>query len=157
MPKYYNTIPFLKLPSLPVRREFKFYVFNICACVFLTSVTYASPEKVLSHIEPVIDLPVAPEQIKSIETSAQQGDVQAQCQLAICYGKGTGVRQDYQKAFQWAWKAAQQNSAEGQYLVAACYYQGKGVKLDLKEAFKWFSKSAHNGIYGRSKQPGNHV
>ncbi len=78
--------------------------------------------------------------------AAQGGDADAQVKVGLCYGKGIGVTQDYEKAFTWVMKSAEQGNALGAYLVADCYMQGKGVEQNIPQAMEWFTKAANQGI-----------
>ena len=42
--------------------------------------------------------------------SAEQGDVEAQYQLGLCYYHGEGISKDYKKAAKWFNKAAEQGN-----------------------------------------------
>lgn len=77
--------------------------------------------------------------------AAQGGDADAQIKVGLCYGKGIGVTQDYEKAFTWVMKSAEQGNALGAYLVADCYMQGKGVEQNIPQAMEWFTKAANQG------------
>lgn len=84
----------------------------------------------------------AEENLSTLIAAAEGGDAEAQVKLAVCYGRGDGVEQDYKKAFEWAMKAAEQGDAEGQYIVAGCYLQGKGVLQDMQQSIRWHEKAA---------------
>ena len=66
--------------------------------------------------------------------AAKQGDAEAQYNLGMCYGKGKGVKQDYQKAVEWLTKAAEQELAAAQYILGNCYYGGEGVERRTRQA-----------------------
>ena len=83
----------------------------------------------------------AEENLSTLIAAAEGGDAEAQAKLAVCYGRGDGVEQDYKKAFEWAMKAAKQGSAEGAFIVGGCYYQGKGVKVDKDAAIQYFEQA----------------
>ena len=61
------------------------------------------------------------------------------------YSKGTGVRQDYKKAFEWFTKAANQGDADAQYNLGAMYINGQGVRQDNSISKEWFGKACDNG------------
>ena len=65
--------------------------------------------------------------------------------LAECYYKGRGVKQDYKEAMKWYHKAADQGDADALYELGLFYYEGRGVKQDYKEAVKWFKKAGNSG------------
>jgi len=76
---------------------------------------------------------------------AEQGDVDAQYNLALMYTDGKGVTQDYKEAFNWFRKAAEQGFGNAQHNIAVTYADGKGVVQDYKEAVNWFRKAAEQG------------
>lgn len=83
---------------------------------------------------------------------ANDGDVQAQYELGICYQKGNGVKQDAKQAVFWLQKAAEQNHAEAQYSLACCYLNGRGVKKDRYDASKLLKTAAQQGHYEALKE-----
>jgi len=74
--------------------------------------------------------------------SADQGNSDAQRNLATMYYNGKGVAQDYKKAFDLFYKAAQKGDACAQYWLGLCYQQGKGIAQDNKLAVEWYTQSA---------------
>ena len=80
--------------------------------------------------------------INDLIFKAQQGDAQAQFELARCYYNGDKIEQDYQKALDWFKKSAEQGHAEAQFEFGLCYYDGCLVKQDAKKAVEWLEKSA---------------
>ncbi len=77
---------------------------------------------------------------------AQSGDAEAQNNLAYCYMKGHGVKQDLYKAYGWYQKSAAQGNIMATFNLAQFYYSGIVVKKDLKEAFKWYKVAAEAGL-----------
>lgn len=75
---------------------------------------------------------------------AEQGNIEAQSNLGICYYNGFGVSKDLEEAVTWFQKAAEQGNARAQCNLGICYYNGSGVSKDLEEAVSWFSKAANN-------------
>ena len=61
------------------------------------------------------------------------------------YYKGQGVRQDYQKAFEWYTKAANQGHAKAQFNLGVMYEEGQGVRQDYRKAKERFGLSCDNG------------
>ncbi len=86
------------------------------------------------------------EAVKWFRKAADQGDAEAQCNLAVCYALGQGVSQDHAEAAKWYRRAAEQGVALAQYQLALCCYQGQGVPKNDLEAFKWLSKAAEAGV-----------
>ena len=76
--------------------------------------------------------------------AAEQGDADAQYNLALMYENGEGVKKDYKEAVRWYTKAAEQGYASAQYMLGYMYCNGLGVK-DYSEALKWYRKAAEQG------------
>jgi TPR repeat protein len=77
--------------------------------------------------------------------AADQGDAEAQYNLGLCYGVGSGVPKDEVEAVKWYRKAAEQGNAEAQSDLGNCYAHGTGVKMDEVEAVKWYRKAVDQG------------
>ena len=84
--------------------------------------------------------------LTKLETLANQGDLNAQINLATAYRKGTGVTQDYKKAVKWFTLAAEQGNALAQYNLGRLYYLGQGVSENLVYAHMWSKQSSRNGF-----------
>jgi len=78
-------------------------------------------------------------------SSANQGDADAQNNLAQMYRKGEGVLKDDKEALKWYQKAADQGNAGAQHNLGVMYANGEGVLKDDKEAVKWYRKAADQG------------
>lgn len=85
------------------------------------------------------------EGIKVLRHAANQDDVDALIDLALCYRLGIGVEQDAKKAFELLCKAAEKGSTCAMIGIGACYMEGEGVEQDAKKGFKWFHKAADKG------------
>ncbi len=85
------------------------------------------------------------EAVKWFRKAAEQGDADAQFNLAVCYENGEGVRQDFAEAVKWYCKAAEQGNAAAQNNLGECYYYGRSVAQDYAEAVKWYSMAAEQG------------
>lgn len=88
---------------------------------------------------------ITPEIFSLWKNSAKQGFAAAQNNLGICYNKGQGVPQDYEKTVFWYTKAAEQGIAVAQKNLGASYANGQGVPQDYEKAVYWFSKAAEQG------------
>jgi len=77
--------------------------------------------------------------------SAEHGNAEAQCSVAICYSKGEGVKKNEKKAFIWFSKSAEQGNAEAQYNLGCCYEYGLGIEINKKNAYTWYLQSATQG------------
>ena len=76
---------------------------------------------------------------------AEQGDVEAQHNLAVLYKTGKGVMKDMKKAAQWFEKAADQGLAEAQFNLGHLYDMGEGVEHNAAKAVLWYKKAAEQG------------
>jgi hypothetical protein len=83
--------------------------------------------------------------LKEFERLAEEGDTDAQYQLAIMYYRGEGVPQDYGKARMWYRRAADRGDADAQLNLGLMYAQGVGVAQNFVEAFKWFELAVAYG------------
>ncbi len=76
---------------------------------------------------------------------AEDGNVDAQCQLGHLFASGIGVRQDHAKSFRWWLRAAESGDIISQYNVGVCYKKGDGTGQNNTKAFEWFLKAARQG------------
>jgi TPR repeat protein len=76
---------------------------------------------------------------------AEQGNAEAQYNLAILYRQGKGVMQDQELALQWFQKAAKQGLASAEYYLGHLYDTGDSVNKDAAVAFDWYKKAAEKG------------
>lgn len=83
---------------------------------------------------------------KEFKALAEQGNADAQFNLAQMYRKGLGVRRDNGKAVEWFRKAAEQGFVKAEYNLGAMYDMGEGVPRDNVEALKWFRMAAEQGL-----------
>ena len=65
-------------------------------------------------------------------------DIHAKLNLACRYCEGRGVKQDYKKAFELAFKCAEQGLIAAMALLGDFYFYGWGVKKDKEKARYWF-------------------
>ena len=76
---------------------------------------------------------------------AEQGDAEAQYNLAILLKTGKGAMQNPQKAAKWFRKAADQGLAAAQYNLGQMYDDGIGVEQNYTYAVVWYKKAAMKG------------
>jgi TPR repeat protein len=81
----------------------------------------------------------------TIEQLADAGRADAQRELGIRYGQGTGLAQDYFSARSWASKAAAQGDAWAMRIMGLIYLNGLGVDADRYRAFDYFKRAANAG------------
>ncbi|MCX8627215.1 tetratricopeptide repeat protein, partial [Gilliamella sp. B3976] len=75
-------------------------------------------------------------------TEAEQGDKDAQYNLALMYDEGEGVKESKEKAIYWYTKAAEQGVGDAQYNLAVIYDEGEGVEESKEKAIYWYTKAA---------------
>ena len=97
----------------------------------------SSPSNVNTKVSDELDL----DRVK-----AEQGDGDAQFNLAGAYHFGKVVPKDDVEAASWLRKAAEQGHANAQFTLGNCYRKGEGVPKDEVEAVKWYRKSAEQGV-----------
>ena len=85
------------------------------------------------------------ERIAKNRMDAEAGDAIAQCNLGLCYLKGSGVAIDKREAIKWYKLAAEAGNANAQLNLGCCYDNGDGVAVDKHEAFKWYKRAAEAG------------
>jgi len=82
---------------------------------------------------------------KVFRARAEQGDAEAQSNLASMYFHGRGVPQHYGEALRWYRRAADQGDAKGEDGLALMYSHGQGIPQDYSEALRWYRKAADQG------------
>lgn len=80
--------------------------------------------------------------------AADNGNLDAQLELAISYAGGELFQQDYVEAarrFHIVESSAQSSDARLQFKIGKAYKLGEGTPKDILEAVKWFKKAAMKG------------
>ena len=95
----------------------------------------------LPNLYPNNELLKSVNNIEMLQQSAEQGNLDAQFQLARRYQTGIGVPKDAVEAFKWMQKAAQ-NNVDAMYYLALMYEKSEGVTQDLSEAHRLFLEAA---------------
>ena len=85
------------------------------------------------------------EAVKWYRKSAEQGQILAQDSLALCYERGTGVKENRTEATKWRRRAANQGDQEAQLMLGYDYRLGDGVPVDNIGAYKWFNLASAQG------------
>lgn len=65
--------------------------------------------------------------ISELKNKAEQGNAEAQYNLAVCYDSEYGVEKNVEEAVKWYRKSAEQGYARAQHNLGICYYNGDGV------------------------------
>jgi TPR repeat protein len=76
---------------------------------------------------------------------ANQGDPNAQSNVALAYLTGDGVPNDTSQAVAWLNKAGDRADPVAQVAVGMFYHNGWGVPQDDAEAVKWYRRAANQG------------
>jgi TPR repeat protein len=92
------------------------------------------------HAEDLRDQPLA-----QIEQMADAGRADAQRELGIRYGQGTGLAQDYSVARTWASRAASQGDPWAMRIMGLIYLNGLGVDANKWRAVDYFKRAADAG------------
>ena len=83
--------------------------------------------------------------LDELRAQAEQGHAVAQFNLAVLYGSGESVPQDWAEAVRWLRLAADQGHAPGQSALGLMYREGLGILQDDAEAVQWFRRAAEQG------------
>lgn len=83
--------------------------------------------------------------VAELQNIAEQGDADAQWQMAVRYHNGEGVPQDDTQAMKWFERAAEQGHIDAQSRLGAYYWAGRGVPEDLSKAYYWSAIATAQG------------
>ncbi len=83
--------------------------------------------------------------LDQVRRLADQGDVNAEFQLAAKYAGGDETPQDYSQAVKWFAKAAGQGHVLSAATLGAFYWAGRGVPQDYLAAYMWSAIAAGAG------------
>ncbi|MFA5925088.1 MAG: tetratricopeptide repeat protein [Methylococcaceae bacterium] len=75
--------------------------------------------------------------ITELQQKANDGDAQAQFDLALCYTNGTPVEKNEELAFKWHNKTAEQGHVNAQFALGLLYLMGKGEQETKPLIEKW--------------------
>ena len=85
------------------------------------------------------------ESLKWYHEAAEQGNDEAQYNLAAMYDDGEGTPKNKAEAEKWYRKAAEQGNATAQFHLGVMHYSGDGVPENLTEGYAWFAIAGANG------------
>lgn len=77
--------------------------------------------------------------------SSDQGNLNAQYNLGVCFENGLGVTRDLREAAKCYFSAAAAGYADAQYNLGVCYANGIGVREDFAESGRWYIRAAERG------------
>jgi TPR repeat protein len=83
--------------------------------------------------------------LAQIQQLADAGRADAQRELGIRYGQGTGLAQDYTTARTWASRAASQGDPWAMRIMGLIYLNGLGVEANKWRAVDYFKRAADAG------------
>jgi len=86
-----------------------------------------------------------PNDKKILVFQAENGNSQAQYELSQMFYNGTGVPQNYSKAFEWAKMSSDNNDTNGHNMLGVLYSYGQGVEKNPEQAVMLFTKAAEAG------------
>ncbi len=86
------------------------------------------------------------EAVKWYKKASDAGFLPAKSSLAVCYGNGTGVKQDYKEAINLLKEAADAGDDHAIFNLGISYLKGWGVFQDIKQGLFWLEK------YGPGKE-----
>jgi len=70
---------------------------------------------------------------------AEDGNPEAQVNIAFMYYCGMHVEKDHSVAAEWYRKAAERNNVTAQFSLGTLYENGEGVNRDFEEAYFWYN------------------
>ncbi|AIK96287.1 hypothetical protein ID47_05350 [Candidatus Paracaedibacter acanthamoebae] len=80
-----------------------------------------------------------------LEIAAQEGDRQAQYELAQAYYYGNGLPLNIDEGINWFKRAAENHHAPAQLFLARLYEKGEHVVQDSTQACEWYDKALQQG------------
>jgi len=123
-------------------RSFMKFISRLLLIYFMLGlISVYSPQKVLAlNYEGITSFQI-------YQSKANQGDADAQFNLAFLYHRGVGAPRDDRYAIYWYTKAAKQGHVNAQYSLGDLYRCGGGeeIQRDYKKAFYWLTKAAEQG------------
>lgn len=88
------------------------------------------------------------EAVKWFRMAAEKGHARAQCWLAYCCQRASGIKEDMIEGARWFQEAAKQGEITAQYNLAVCFEGGLGVTPDRNEMVRWYEAAANCGHTG---------
>lgn len=85
------------------------------------------------------------EKFKLLQIASELGSHAALFELGWCYEKGTGTKQNVNKAIRCYRKSAEEGFCPAQVYIAKYYEEGIIVSQDNIKAFRWYKKAAEQG------------
>ena len=127
--------------------QFKYSVTIARSTLFLTLLVTALVTKI-SHAESfqaglnAMDREHYATAFRAWKDLAEDGEAEAQNNIAFLYERGYGVKQSYTRAIEWYKKAAAQKSPEAIYNLGMLAFDGYGMRQDYLAAKRHFTEAA---------------
>ena len=86
------------------------------------------------------------EAIKLFEKAAEEGAVEAYCELGNLYHQGKGIEKDYHRAFDYYLKGAKAGDPYCMNNLSMCYFWGHGTETDVQKSAFYNEKAAKAGV-----------
>jgi len=91
------------------------------------------------------DIRTSAEDFKSLKLAADQGNAEAQYNLAVLYCAGKSVAKNFIEMERYFRLAADQGDAEAQFILGLLYEDGEYVAANSAEAFRYYNLAADQG------------
>ena len=99
----------------------------------------------MSESEDYVDAYLVAEALQKDQLAAEQGEPNAQFNLATRYSEGNGLPKSNVEAIKWYRKAAENGHLQAQYTLGQWYELGRGTQENITEATIWYRAAAYNG------------
>ena len=119
-------------------------VFFLLLLGFLSASTIVRAE--IEHARDLMEANEFEAAYKELWPAARSGNADAEELIGVMYAMGLGVRQDYQRAFDWYLRSSMKGHPGAQSGVGWYYEIGRGIPApDLVRAYTWYVLSAIGG------------
>jgi TPR repeat protein len=119
----------------------RFALFTLLFTSLVSSMAVADIDKGIAAYE-ANDLPLA---YKEFLASAEEGNADAQFNVALMYERGIGVAKNLEEAVVWYRKSALQGNSAAQFNLGVLYENGLGTTVDFAKANEWYRKASVQG------------
>lgn len=89
------------------------------------------------------------------QKAADQGNADAEEELASLLYAGRGRAKDYDESLKWFKRAAEQGRPFSRYMVGLMHYNGEGTPQDFVAAARWIGQAAEQGLYNAEADLGD--
>lgn len=110
-------------------------LFGLILVVGLSTLLFACNGNSKSNVN------VPTEYCEELVKLTEEGNAEAQYNMANLYFMGKGVEKNYEETARLTKLAAEQGNAKGMALLGYCYMKGFGVPQDMNNAIKWLEKA----------------